>query len=92
MAVLPAGTQVLVKIDVKSGLFEHTDEVRIPLILKKPVDINLTHGKPNGVYRIADYSWENVKTEMCIKDDAKCTLTPDEGPVASFSFAVQSGH
>lgn len=40
------------------------DEVRVPLMLNKPVDINLTHGKPNGVYHIAAYAWKNAKTEL----------------------------
>ena len=88
---LPIGTQVTIKIDVKSDLFEDTEGARIPLILKKPVEINLVQGKPNGMYRIAGSDWKNVQTEMWLQGDSKGTLTPAEGPVASFSFVVQSG-
>jgi len=88
---LPVGTQVTVKINVQSDLFEHLDEVRIPLILKKPVDINLVRGKPDGTYRVAGNDWKNVNTEIWINSEATATLSPKEGPVASFSFMVQSG-
>jgi len=90
VVALPVGTQVTVKIDVKSDLFEPTNEMRIPLILKKPVEINLVQGKPNGAYRIADNAWKNIHTQMWVESHAESTLTPEEGPVASFSFVVQS--
>lgn len=91
VVALPVGTQVTVKIDVKSDLFENTDGARIPLILKKPVEINLVQGKPNGMYRIVGSAWKNVQTEFWMEGNSKGTLTPDEGPVAGFSFVVQSG-
>ena len=88
---LPAGTPVTIQISVKSDLFEPTDAVRFPLVLKKPVDINLVAGKPDGSYRIAGNAWRNVKTEMWIQGDSQSTLTPEAGPVASFSFVVKPG-
>lgn len=91
VVALPAGTPVTIQINVQSDLFEPTEAVRFPLILKKPVDINLVAGKPDGNYRIAGNAWRNVKTEMWIQGDSKSTLTPEAGPVASFSFIVKPG-
>lgn len=91
VVTLPAGTPITVQISVKSDLFEPREDARFPLILKKPVDINLVAGKPDGNYRIAGNAWRNVKTEMWVQGDSKSTLTPEAGPVASFSFVVRPG-
>lgn len=91
VVALPAGTPITIQINVKSDLFEPREDVRFPLILKKPVDINLVAGKPDGNYRLAGNAWRNVKTEMWVQGDSKSTLTPEAGPVASFSFVVKPG-
>lgn len=88
---LPAGTIIPLKVHVKSNVFADNADIVVPFTLSKPLEISLNHGKPDGLFRVADGPWRKRSTSFFIQVlELDGALTPSEGPVASMLIDIRT--
>lgn len=57
---IPANTTISIRVDLDSNLIGIPKKAELPLVLNRPLDVEMQDGKPEGHYRVNGGSWHQV--------------------------------
>jgi hypothetical protein len=84
---LPAGTRIPLNIHIGGGVVQDNDDMTLPLILARPIEVVVFDGKPDGRFRVPGSEWKRRAYSMQIHAvQMDGSLTPSTGPAASMKF------
>jgi hypothetical protein len=93
VVAIPAGTRIPLKVRIGGDIVEDSDEMALPLILAKPIEISVVDGKPDGRFRVAGGQWKQRARSMWIQGvELDGTLSPAGGPAASLKLMLTVDH
>ncbi len=87
--LLPAGLSIPVHVEVSGDAFSPSASSVLPLILKRPVEVLVEHGRPTGQWRYPTGPWqhEGYPTALLIPW-MRATLQPGIGPQLQVGLVV----
>jgi len=89
LVTIPAGTEIPVKLEVVSDIFDNTSNPIFPLKTTTPIEVALRDGKLTGDTRFIGGTWLTAEKTMTIQIPwIKAELTPDNGAVLRSSLIV----
>jgi hypothetical protein len=74
-------------IRIGGGVIQDNDDMTLPLILARPIEVVVIDGKPDGRFRVPGSEWKRRRYSMQIQGvQMDSSLTPSTGPAASMKF------
>ena len=93
VVTLPAGIRVPVKVHIGGDIVDDQGDMTLQLTLRRPIDVVLVDGKPNGQFRVADGPWKLRRDSVWIQHvQLKGMLEPAAGPAAAVSLSLTVDH
>jgi hypothetical protein len=90
---LPAGTRIPLKVHIGGDIVQDNEDMSLPLILARPIDVVVIDGKLNGRFRVADGEWKQRAYSLWIEHvELDGALTPATGPVVSVNMTMTVKH
>jgi len=93
VVAIPAGTTIPLRIRIEGNIVKDGNDLVLPLVLARPIEVALADGELDGRYRVADGRWKRRVYDMWIQYvQLRATLTPSEGPAAALSLSLTVDH